>query len=121
MYAFGLNCAATGRFDTCVPNRILGVLGAISRDQSGDAYWRRPEVYPHLKVLCESYTVGGWGGDASYWQSIQAAAAYRCGQRQEAKRLLDALGAKVSAQAFSDMDKRLDQVRADLYPGAGRP
>jgi hypothetical protein len=52
LYAFGLECAKTGRFDTIVPFELMESLCVIDMEMDGaDDFWRRKDVYEQVEQL----------------------------------------------------------------------
>ncbi|HUG69715.1 MAG TPA: hypothetical protein VMM76_18330 [Pirellulaceae bacterium] len=53
---FGLECLATGRFDTLVPVQLYTQIRQIEEDSANsDRYWRNPKVYAKLREMFEGY------------------------------------------------------------------
>ncbi len=100
MYAFGLECLKTGRFDTDVPLMYARTLCDLTEELEGDTeYWRKPGVYEHLEAMSDGYAKAQ--PERSPWfQSIHAATAYRCGKQDQARELLDALGGDLDESIF---------------------
>ncbi len=57
MFAFGLECAATKRYDTGVPYVLIEAIEAIIRDTGGNsaAAWRHEGVYPAAAEVLTAY------------------------------------------------------------------
>jgi len=102
MYRFGLDCARTRRYDTDVPEQFLYVLMDISDDLDDDpAWWRRPDVYPILKEIFTQYAKSADREELRRDNlSLLAACAWRCGHYDDARKLLEELGAETYADNF---------------------
>lgn len=102
MYAFGLECLNTKRFDTDVPHTFLKVIWDIGSELHDwkDAY-RRPGVYEHLKEYYEGVLrEPTWENQSAYLKSLYAVTAWAAGKYDDAKKLFDELGDKVDTSAF---------------------
>ena len=101
MYAFGVECLQTKRFDTRVPEVFLTALNNIAEDAGSTAIYKQPGVYENandyftgLIAQNKKMTTG------TYYPSYHAAFAWRCGRFDEARKRFDALGADLNERAF---------------------
>lgn len=116
MYALGLECLNTKRFDTEVPRYFLNALWTIGSELKE---WRNPYqrsgVYEQLQVffngmLHEPTRVT----DKDYWLSAYAIASWAAGQYPEAKKLFDEVGCRVDKSVFPDWGVEADRVLSDV-------
>jgi len=103
MYQFGLACLQTGRFDTTVPMYFVVAVYNITDDLDGSpTYWEKPETYEHLQALFDGYArAENRPAPTTFYDTVHAAAAYRCGHEDVAKELLRKLGDKLEVSAFT--------------------
>jgi len=124
MYQLGVECAATKRFDTAVPWKLIKALQDIRNDLHNDggygsvAFWRRPGVYEQAKAVIEGYR-GVPGANLAWRDSQLAAVAYRCERYGEAHALLEQLNDQANPAAFTGFGVNLDRVRGELAAMAG--
>lgn len=119
-YAFGLECLRTRRFDTDVPMEFLTALRAIDRRGPSRAYWRTEKTWPAMKALCAGYAKTGRGGDANWYRTLQAAAAWYSRRYPEARAQLDALGVGVQPEVFACVfGARYDLAAPEIYALSG--
>jgi hypothetical protein len=116
LYAFALECLRTRRFDTDVPMEFFTTLRAIETLTGDRAYWRKLEAYLGMKGLCDGYAKSGRGGDAAWYRTLCAAAAWYNGNYGEARRLLDGQGNKVQGAVFTRyFGARYELVRPEIH------
>jgi hypothetical protein len=107
LYAFGLACLNTGRFDTAVPGRFWTAVHDIATDEESPDIWRREGVYAGLARYFQGVLDQPPGTDPK--QSPEAnqtrwlGAAWACGQYDEALKLARELGDRVDANLFRDV------------------
>lgn len=101
MYAFGLMCAKSGRYDTIVPRYYLTAVEQICEEaQDYERIWQVEDIYGDVKE-----TLTGLIKDPAHEKtrdadrSLLAAIAWRCGQYDDAKALLMELGDRFDARA----------------------
>jgi hypothetical protein len=92
IYAFGVECLKTGRYDTDVPWRFLVVLSDIQLVTKSDAYWRRPEVYANLCEFFRKNAQDTRNKNMDFFHSQEALLAYGAGHFQDARKALDKVG-----------------------------
>ena len=121
MYDFGLECLATKRFDTCVPQLLYQILLAITEEEANTEFWQRPGLYANLQtlftgLLAEPRRVT----EQTCWKSVYAAVAWRCGYPLDARPLLDELGEQVVATAFTkDLGVPLALAKGEVLADTG--
>ena len=102
MDAFGRECAATGRYDTCVPDEQVAVVLDICDDTDVHG---APLENPHysgevLTVLNKYFEQPNPELDIIYSHTVAAIAAHKAGRMDEAKRHLAAISYKPYASRF---------------------
>lgn len=125
MYAFGLECAETGRFETDVPWEFIDALLAINSDadEHGHELWRAYGAYPHVKKVLEAYAAHPktqW--NRAYHLSHQLCFAVACQEWSEAERILAALdevGGQLNAEALRLHGTSRDKLISTLYEHVG--
>jgi hypothetical protein len=120
MYAFGVRCLETGRFDTEVPWDFFRALREITDDLDGDKrYWRKPETAKHLETLYDGYAKTH-PAIPNHYKTLRAITAWYVGDYTKAKVLLDQLGDKYSRDAFdANFHVKYDFVRKQVNMRAG--
>ena len=91
--AFGNECAATGRFDTCVPYQLVMAAVNISSDsRDPQAPFSSPELPGAVLGVLDNYFAQGFPRIPSeYAHTLAAIAAHKLGLMDEAKRHLAAI------------------------------
>jgi len=98
MIDLGIECLNTGRYDTGVPNQFLVALGDVADDmtqenQDGGLVFADPDIAAKVETMVVNYLAKGGGRyRASYLHTVGAIAAYRSGNRDLAKKHLQAIG-----------------------------
>ena len=112
MYAFGVRCLETGRFDTEVPWDFFRILTKITDDLDGDKrYWLKPETAKHLETLYDGYAKTH-PKIPNHYTTLSAITAWYVGDYTKGKVLLDQLGDKYSRDAFDyNFNVKYDVVR----------
>ena len=100
LYAFGLECLKTGRYDSDVPWRFLIYLNEIRRLMGGEAFWRRPEVYVKVREFFRGNAREPQHKDMSFDRSVEAMFAYCTDHFQEARAALDKAGDRLDRDMF---------------------
>ena len=118
IYAFGVECLKTGRYDTDVPWRFLVVLSDIQLVTKSDAYWRRPEVYANLCEFFRKNAQDTRNKNMDFFHSQEALLAYGAGHFQErAKGVGQGGGPDGQARRVSrQRGRRRSGDRPDLRP-----
>ncbi|MBM4078872.1 MAG: redoxin domain-containing protein, partial [Planctomycetes bacterium] len=104
MYALGLECLETKRFDTGCPWEFLRAVQRISTELPDwrDAY-RKPGVYEDLSRLFEGLIAEPTRASQRNWcKSRHALAAWACDRHEKAKAILDELGDQMDPKAYED-------------------
>jgi len=120
MYALGLECLNTRRFDTKVPQELIWALIKIEQDVMDDSYWRRPGVYENVEAVFQGIEEEPSRSekDKRYHRSLHAAVAWCVDDFDRAGRLLDELGDEVDDRALEAMGTSLAGMRWDIGRGA---
>lgn len=105
MYAFGLECLETDRFDTRVPSLFYRSLKDIADDQEHYGFWKRPGVYEQCMVYFESRkSEPNPSDEPPWWDSMKAATAWRMGRYDDSVYWMKRLGDDLSTKAFTYVD-----------------
>jgi hypothetical protein len=105
MYAFGLECLKSDRYDTRVPIQFVYAMERIGDDLGGGAYWRRPGAYDHAAEFFQRQRDAAPDADDRRWYSAyQAALAWQNQRMNEARRLLDDAGDEPPNAGFDAMN-----------------
>ncbi|MHB0911842.1 MAG: hypothetical protein ACYC2Y_00165 [Armatimonadota bacterium] len=123
MYAFGVECLKTKRFDTWVPWEFFVVLYDIRVDtaQLDDpaqkkSYWMKPESIKYLEEMFTGYENNRTGKDLYYMKSIHAGTLWYIGDYDGARRILDELGENVEPGVFRQyFEVPYDLMRKQIY------
>lgn len=117
MYAFGLECMQTERYDTHVPWELVDALEEICYDDwsnpagyGSPAFWRDKGVYDNLRRVLEGY-MARWESMRDNYRTRLAAFAYLCGRNDEVARLLDELGDNVQLKPLAWENVTLEQLQ----------
>lgn len=120
IYDLGVECVETKRSDIALPEYLLWLLAYMERSE-GVSYWERPGVYDNLKQMCEGAIAEPKQAKRhTQMKTVWAVLAWRCGQYQDARRLLDELGPKALPQPSMDcFQEPLSAVRNEVYQHTG--
>jgi hypothetical protein len=104
LYAFGVECLETRRFDTQIPLLLIDVLRGLD-DDGDNTYWLKPETHQYLEQLFTGYTAyldRGKGREDSYTalESLHAAMDYLTRHYEETQSRLAKLGEGVNQEVF---------------------
>lgn len=102
MYDFGLECAATGRYDTRIPHQLTYALSSIRNDLDGSwSFYRAPGVLASIESVLQKYAqVAKEPYQRSYYLSYLAGLAWQVEDYEVAKKAIEPLGTEYSAQGF---------------------
>jgi len=118
MYSFGQECAATKRFDTCVPGMLYAAAQAVGEEryEQGADFWRKPGVYGELVSTFKGMLAEPDGPcDVKRTKTRWAASAWRAGEYKEAGRLLAGLGCGIRMDVLrSDFGTTVREIRGDI-------
>ena len=122
MYQFGLECLATKRFDTNVPDKLIQALVDIDYELGGKGeVWRRKGVYDKAKIAFEGaendlsrrnnpgFKPVAWSLTAHFLAAAQA------GQYDDARAVWDKLGDKPCLDVFPIFAMRYPYDAARIY------
>jgi len=116
MYAFGVECLQTKRFDTSVPAFFLKALNDVAEDAESPAIYSRPGVWEKVnECFVGQLAQGGSFANESFYPSYHAAFAWRCGQFAEARKLFDKLGASMNERPFLNFNVMPRLARSHAY------
>ncbi len=121
MEGFGLECLATERFDTDVPWMYLRAICGIGEDLDDKRMaYVRPGVFERCQKLFERYIeVTTERSRIDNLKTEYACVAWLSGEPAKTEELLDELGDRVQAEAFTVHEQRLAEVRKDLKHPSG--
>jgi len=105
MYAFGLECAKTRRFDTSVPGWMWTALAQMGIDFQVDttSIWKDPRTIEWVTTVCDEYTKTR-PQQAELWQSRKAAADWKTQRYEDAYKILGNLTYKIHTDPFAQVD-----------------
>jgi tetratricopeptide (TPR) repeat protein len=128
MYKFGLECLATKRFDTAVPDRFIRIVLDIDSelDENGEI-WREEGVFENLKILKEGVEnepcrIAHSNPNLMTLEvtlSTYFLIAVEVGKYDEARKVLDRLGDTLSCEAFSRFNRRYPYDVSRIYALTG--
>lgn len=112
---FGLECAATGRFDTAVPYQLFIAMLTMAEDgDEGVAAWRAAGLYEAVAGVMDSYLARPEPAAPRSYATASAVAAYHTGRMSEAAAALGRIGDDpvddILARARVPRDRLLDDV-----------
>ncbi len=125
IYQFGLECAATKRYDTWVPVDFFWAVHDVAKDMDGD--WEqalaRPGIYDGLQSMLDGYVQAKNSKSGKDWAlSMKAAVAWRAGKFSDARKALDAVGDGLMSKAFKNVQgetgQAVDEIRAQTTRAA---
>lgn len=121
MLALGEAARQTQRFDTDVPGIFLHALKEISLDIGGDyALWENPEVFAKVRETVEKLVAATPEARRNTeYLTILAAAAYRNGEFDLARRTIDRLGDRYDEDAIGAMSLFWDDMVDEVYAMTG--
>lgn len=116
VYAFGVECLKTGRFDTDVPWVFFNVIASLNETKPWDkSFWTSKESTKYLGMLFDGYIKSNYGNEPNWYSSRKAATAWYCGRYSEAKKLIDDLGDQFNPNAFeSSHNVKYNDVRGEI-------
>lgn len=119
MYQFGLECAATKRYDTWVPIDLFWAVRDVANDMDWDwkAALSRPGIYDSLQSMLDGYVQAKNSRSGKNWAlSMKAAVAWRAQRFSDARKALDAVGDGLMPQAFKNVEGSMrlavDEIKA---------
>ncbi len=121
MYAFGLECLNTKRFDTNVPEIFLKIVRDIGSelDIFRDAY-RKPGTYEYMQNFFENILNEPTKKDsANYFKSYYALVAWADSRYDDAKTLFNELGDKLDKSVFKIFNITPELVIGEVNVGIG--
>lgn len=121
LYAFGVECLETARFDTRVPYVLLLALQDMAEDNNGDwGFLQSPQIFESVRKMFEGYVAVTVDEVArADFASHLAGLAWRAGRYSDAKSLLDTLGENVRPRMIARVHPRVDEVISEVYLKTG--
>jgi hypothetical protein len=121
MYAFGVECLKTGRFETDVPRFFLRVVWDIGSEmEDWRAAYRRPGTYALMKSFFEGVLAEpGREAQRDYFKTAHGLVAWAAGEYQDARNRFDELGDKADPFAFESFRLDPDIVLGDVHLRTG--
>lgn len=120
MLALGREALATRRFDTMVPAIYLDALEGICEDSGNRDIWNQPGIYEDAQKVFD-----GIGSDktrpvtAAHFQACHVIEAVRQGRMNDAQRVLDEVGDRVSEAEFGYSGTTVARVAGQVYARTG--
>lgn len=118
MLAFGLECLATGRFDTDVPYEYFNVVRAIAQDLDGDIVraFEIAQPYDGLQEMIAGYLEDPFNKSSrSYFQTLRVAVAWRCGRFETAREFIDTAEHEFNSHAFWHVGGRMVRALPEVH------
>ena len=115
LYAFGLECLKTGRYDSGVPNNFLLALDDIERVTASWDFLRRPGVYQDARVFFDGAVKDGERERSVFLASLEFSIAYQAGQFADAAKALDRVQGRVDRYLLEQ--RGIDPVAAIVRSG----
>ena len=101
LYAFGIECAKTGRYDTRIPLQLVAALKNLSSDVGNKSYWTTPKTLRYLDLMYAGYEKAGTMGTTEHVKSQESATAWYCGRYGLARDIMVKLGDKLDQDPFT--------------------
>ncbi len=116
MYAFGVECLKTDRFDTRVPGVFYKVMGDLYDETDDYSYWHRPGVHENFITYYEGRKrEPGGEDDQAWWDSMKAVIAWRLGEYDLAAQQIEELGDAFNPEAFSRLGGEPLLAASEVY------
>jgi hypothetical protein len=120
MYAFGVECLESERYDTGIPFQLIVALQDITADKGDASYWQRPGVYEKVSdYFAKQVAACKEPSDANWYRCYHAAAAWRNGKYAEARRLLDQAQQVIAIDGFDRMYAMPGFAMSQVYAMSG--
>ena len=126
MHTFGVECAATQRYDTSVPLVYRMVIDNIAEETQSDKIWRIPGAYQTAKEVYQATAADPSRADKtgrdrgeSWVRSTFACLAIRLKEFQDARDQLDKLGDRIDRDVFEQNGYWLPLFPAWVYASTG--
>ena len=102
MYAFGLECMETNRYDTQTPYELMAVLRDIAIDRGMDfSFIRDGQIYENAKKVLTGYITSTHDPkDRNFYRTTLMGFAVKAGQWDDARQVLDAIEGVPDAHAM---------------------
>ena len=118
LYEFGLECAATKRYDTQVPFMLVQACIQIADWQSELAFWYEHDAFTPLQALCAAYAERepvAYGQDATYWTAWRGVLASRTGDWALAREQFESIDWRIPREVSVAMWVRPVRIREETY------
>lgn len=120
MVRFGLQCAATERYDTMAPLFLIDVLIDVCADMEDfDAVWEQPGIYPTVKrVLSGCIADPAHAGRVDRLRTQWAVAAWKAGEYEDAAEQLREMD-RLNQDALADLNVYDSELMGDVFARVG--
>jgi hypothetical protein len=116
MYAFGVECLDTGRFDTRVPEIFYKAMLDLYSETDDYSYWLRPGVYESFITYYEGKKHAPGGEEyQAWWDSMKAAIAWRLQKYDLAAQQMEQLGDAFIPRTFSKLGGEPPLAVSEVY------
>jgi tetratricopeptide (TPR) repeat protein len=118
MYAFGVECLETGRFDTMVPAFLIDALVDMAADDEDASFWADDRIYEHVAALAEGYRGQRMYDDTMsryYWDTVAICFAHAAGRYDEARATLDRIRGRLHAPAMERLHADQTMLFEDIH------
>lgn len=116
MYAFGVECLDTDRFDTRVPEVFYKAMLDLYSETDDYSYWKRPGVYENFIRYYDGKKHGPGGEDNQpWWDSMKAAIAWRLHKYDLAARQMEQMGDAFNPRTFSKLGGEPVLAASEVY------
>ncbi|NLW87269.1 MAG: hypothetical protein GXY38_10395 [Planctomycetes bacterium] len=123
MYAFGLECMQTGRYDTLAPYQLIATLVDISTTDMGGAdyfFWRQPGVYENARRVLETYAAGpDFQDQQAFYLTMLLGFAMRTDHWQDARAAFDKLEGKYDPAAMKRVGLKAEEIAGPVLAFSG--
>jgi hypothetical protein len=122
LYAFGVECLKTARYDTDVPWQFLLVLNDIRQAEANDECFKRSGVYANISEFFRKNAEDCRGKDMDFFNSQEACFAYRAGHFDDARKALEKIKIHRDDEVFTQhsIDPELAISRINALTGSLR-
>ena len=121
MYNFGVYCLNTKRYDTMVPFNYYTAVWAIAEENPITDLWTRPDPVRLTRELFEGMLAEPEGKlSHEHLKSLWAAVAWRTGQYEQSRRMIDELGDRIHDDLFYGQFRvPYNAAKAHVYAATG--
>jgi len=116
MYAFGVECLETNRFDTRIPEIFYEAMIKLHQEAGGYSYWYTPGVYENFLRYYEAKKHEPDGrSNSQWWDSMKAAIGWRLGHYEDAAKQMESMGDSFNIKAFSKLSGEPVLAASEVY------